>query len=197
MLTAIVLAAGASRRLGRPKQLLSAGAEPLVVRAIGLGQAAAHGRVLVVVGAGRLRVRSVLRRRGIDAAIVCNPRWHNGLASSLGTGLGRVDRRARGALILLVDQAWLKPADIERLVRHWRRHPNRPAAASFEGRVGAPAIIPRRLFRTAQRLEGDTGARQLLRQFGELTAVAMPAAAFDVDTAEDAAALGRQRPGRR
>ena len=60
--------------------------------------------------------------------------------------------------------------------------------------AGAPAIIPRRWFGALRLLEGDCGARQLLRKLGEISLVDMPAAAFDVDTPEDAAALDRSAP---
>jgi CTP:molybdopterin cytidylyltransferase MocA len=194
-LAAIVLAAGASRRLGRPKQLLQTGGEPLILRAVRLGQGVIAGRVRVVVGAGQLRIRSVLQRRGIAAAIVCNRDWRKGMASSLSAGLRHLARRDRGALILLVDQPALSAADIGRLVRRWRRRPGQPAAAHYAGRHGAPAIIPQRLFSQAARLRGDTGARQLLRELGTVTAVAMPAAACDIDTPAAAGAL--ERTGRR
>lgn len=188
-LTAVVLAAGGSSRLGRPKQLLRHGGEPLIARAARLAQRAAGGRVIVVLGAERLRLQSSLRRRGHAVYVAYNARWRDGLAGSLRTGLACVPASAKAALVLLTDQALLDAADLERLVAHWLRRPDRPAAACYDGDAGAPAIIPRRLFRHVRRLDGDIGARHLLRELPGLTLVGMPAAGFDVDTPADAAAL--------
>lgn len=195
-LSAVLLAAGGSSRLGRPKQLLRAGIEPLIVRAARLGLGAVDGRVVIVLGAEQLRLRSVLRRHGLTADIVINRLWSQGMASSLAAGLGRVAPGDLGALILLVDQIEVGRGDLRRLVGRWRRWPGHAAAARSNGRVGAPAIIPRRLFRRAAMQSGDAGARHLLRSLGALTAVTMPAASADIDTPEDAAALAIGRPRR-
>jgi molybdenum cofactor cytidylyltransferase len=94
-----------------------------------------------------------------------------------------------GLLILLVDQARVETADLVRLVDRWRRHHSRPAAAQYQGRAAVPAIIPRRHFAALRELEGDTGARKLLQRLERLSLVAMPTAAFDIDTPQDVAAL--------
>jgi len=197
-LAAIVLAAGGSSRLGRPKQLLRAQGTPLLLRAVRLAARAVDGPVIVVLGAERQRLRSLVRRRAEGArgfgkprgvTIVANPAWDTGLASSLRAGLARVPTSAPAVLILLVDQPGIGAADLSRLIVQWQRKPRLPAAAGYSGRAGVPAILPRRLFGHARGLEGDVGARVLLRDSGELTRVEMGSAAFDVDTPEDAARL--------
>lgn len=190
---AIVLAAGGSTRLGRPKQLLRRGTEPLLVRATRLAREAGCAEVVVVLGAGATRLRSVLRRHQARARVVQNPDWSEGMGTSLGAGLRGLSPRAGGALILLTDQAALTAADLERLTAHWRRAPRQAAAARYGGRIGVPAVIPRRWFRAIGKLEGDAGARHLLRRVGSVRAVDMPRAAFDVDTENDAAALAARR----
>jgi CTP:molybdopterin cytidylyltransferase MocA len=192
-LAAIVLAAGGSTRLGEPKQLLRSAHEPLILRATRLAQRAIRGPVIVVLGAGRQRLQSLLRNRRVGINIVYNRHWSDGLAGSLKLGIARVPPQSAGALILLVDQARLLPTDLHRLVGRWQRRPGRPAAAFYRGRAGAPAVLPRRFFAAVETLQGDTGARHWLRQLGAVTPVDMPNAAFDVDTPADAAALAARR----
>jgi molybdenum cofactor cytidylyltransferase len=78
---------------------------------------------------------------------------------------------------------------LARLITAWRKRPGVPAAAHYSGGAGVPAILPRRLWHAARSLEGDVGARALLRGMRELTIVEMPEAEVDVDTPEDLARL--------
>ncbi len=190
-LAAIVLAAGGSTRLGRPKQLLRYRGKPLLLNAVERALRVAGSGVIVVVGAEPLRLRTVLRHHCGDLVVVNNPRWREGLATSLRAGIRAVPGSAAGVLVMVVDQARLEAADIARLADRWRRRPSRPAAAWYQGRAGVPAIIPRRWFGSLTSLEGDVGARQLLRRLNDLSLVAMPEAGFDVDTPADVAALRR------
>jgi molybdenum cofactor cytidylyltransferase len=202
-LAAVILAAGGSRRLGRPKQLLRYRGTTLVERAARLARGAAGSDVVVVIGDQPQRLRSLLRRHqragsaGRRLTIATNARWADGLATSLKTGIAALPATAGAALILLVDQAKIEAGDIGRLVSQWQRHPGRPAAACYLDRAGVPAVIPRRFFRELSTLTGDTGARQLLRRLGDDVAlVDMPAAAFDIDTPDDVESLNRAAASR-
>ena len=188
-LAALVLAAGGSTRLGRPKQLVRLRGEPLLIRTCRMASAVTDGAVIVVLGADALRLRGLLERHGNKLTIVHNAAWREGMAGSLRAGLARVPPGTDGLLILLVDQARVATADLVRLVDRWRRHSGRRAAAHYQGRAAVPAIIPRRLFAALRSLEGDTGARKLLQGLDGLSLVAMPTAAFDIDTPQDVAAL--------
>lgn len=202
-LAAVILAAGGSRRLGRPKQLLRYRGSTLIERAARLARDAAGSEVVVVVGDQRQRLRSLLHRRqragsgGRRLTIATNARWADGLATSLETGIAALPATTDAALILLVDQAKIEARDIGRLVSQWRKRPGKPAAARYLGRAGVPAVIPRRFFRELSALTGDVGARQLLRRLGDdVSLVDMPAAAFDVDTPDDLESLNREAASR-
>lgn len=193
-LACVVLAAGGSSRLGRPKQLLCRRVVPLLARTVRLAAAAAPGRVVVVVGAEHLRLRGLLRRTGGAARIVYNAAWAAGLAGSLRAGLEAIPRDAAGALILLTDQPQVGAHSLERLVRAWRRRPGRPAAAAYAGGLGVPAILPPGAHR-ALGADPDAGARTLLARARDVTRVPMAEAAIDIDTPADWAALtGRDGP---
>ncbi len=152
-------------------------------------RAAAPGAPLIVVlGAHRMRLRLVLRRAAPAAFVVTNPRWAEGLASSLHAALERVPRGTRAVLVQLVDQPRVDAHSLRRLLNAWRRRPGIPAAARYESRAGVPAVLPRSSWRSVRALRGDSGARALLRDAGALTLVEMPQAAVDLDTPEDVSA---------
>ena len=194
----VLLAAGGSSRLGRPKQLVRRGNRPLLLLAL----AAARGALgrdeatVVVLGAAALRLRNVLRRSTArvpngagPTRVAYNALWRAGLAGSLRAGLDALPRSAHAALVMLVDQPNVDAATLRRLIAAWRTRPRIPAAAHYAGHAGVPAILPRRLWHAARSLEGDVGARALLRGAPRVTLVEMPEAELDVDMVEDLARL--------
>lgn len=182
----VVLAAGGSSRFGSPKQLLRLRGQVLIRHAADLARAVSPGRVVVVVGAAPFRLRSTLFRARSRVRIVTNPLWRDGMSGSLRRGLRAVPRSASAALLLTVDQPLITKLELRRLIAAWSHRPSRPAAAAYAGRVGIPAILPRRYWLRASRASGDIGARDVLRQPGlQITTVDMPEAAIDVDTHED------------
>ena len=188
-LACVLLAAGGSRRLGRPKQLLRERGRPLLLRAVDAARAAAPGAPLIIVlGAHRARLRLVLRRAAPTALVVANSGWAEGLASSLNAGLDAVPSGVRAILVQLVDQPRVDADALRRLLTAWRRRPGAPAAARYENHAGVPAVLPRTSWRAVRALRGDSGARALLRGAHALTLVDMPEAAVDLDTPEDVSA---------
>ncbi len=181
-----MLAAGGSSRLGTPKQLLRIQGRRLLSRAIDSAEAVTPGRVVVVLGADALRMRSLVRRHHPGTCSVDNSRWAEGMAGSLRVGLAVLPASASAALLMVSDQPAVDRASLRRLVRAWRRRTGKAAVAAYEGVTGVPAILPRALWRQARRLGGDSGARGLLR--GDriaVTEVNMPEAAWDIDMRED------------
>jgi CTP:molybdopterin cytidylyltransferase MocA len=186
----VLLAAGGSTRLGRPKQLIRHRGRPLLLHAVAAARGAMPAApLIVVVGANALRVRAVLQRARCGAHVVANSRWREGMSTSLRVGLAAVPRTARAVLVLLVDQPRVGTAALARLLAAWRRWPGVPAAARYDGRVGVPAVLPRRRWGALKALRGDQGARALLRGTELPTLVDLPEAALDVDTPADIDAL--------
>jgi len=188
----VLLAAGVSRRFGSPKQLARLDGESLLRRMARVALAGRPVGCILVLGARAERMRREVA--GLDLVIVVNPRWREGLSRSLAAGIGALPADARGALVMLADQAALGPGDLALLCACWRLAPRRIVAASDGKRLGPPAILPRSMFPALKRLRGDRGARDLLRDPGRrVVGVELPGAALDVDRPSDLAALKRIR----
>lgn len=194
-LACIVLAAGGSRRLGQPKQLLRQRGRTLLLRQVTLARQFSRQPPVVVIGASHLRMRRALRQLRPGVTVIRNPDWHQGMAGSLRTGLALLRPDVRAVLVCLVDQPLVRREDLQQLALAWQCHRSRVIAAEYNDRLGAPAIIPRTMFRRIRKLNGDRGAAQLFRNQPSTVRIPMPAAAADIDTRED---LRRYlRPGNR
>jgi len=183
-LRGLVLAAGASRRLGQPKQIVRVGGIALVRRTVLLIADVCGCPVTVVTGAHAARVAKSLQ--GLDVVLAHNAGWQKGLASSLTVGLESL-RPDRGAVLVApCDLPGLAQRDLEELVNAWRKDPDQAAAAAYSGVVGTPAILPLQVLPRLAGIAGDRGARDLLRR-GDLpvTAVDFPSARRDLDDADD------------
>jgi molybdenum cofactor cytidylyltransferase len=204
---AVVLAAGGSSRLGggAPKQLLAYGGRPLVRRAAEAALAAATAPVVVVLGARADAVREALA--GLPVRVVVNAAWAEGMSTSVAAGVrALLDATADGAglgsaldgaLLTLADQPLVDAAALGALVRAFAERRTPIVAAEYGAVVGAPALFARaRLDALLALPPGDRGAGALLRGAAahELTRVPLAAAALDVDTPADAAALAAAAP---
>jgi CTP:molybdopterin cytidylyltransferase MocA len=182
----VVLAAGGSSRLGRPKQLLVHRGVPLVRGAALAACASACTEVVVVVGASAAEVTQALD--GLPVTIVVNADWASGMGSSIRCGVARASSGGHdAALVMLCDQPALTTLHLERLLS--AHAPGRSVASRYEGVLGVPAVLDRATFAQLLSLEGAAGARQVLRAAEDVVAVDWPEGAIDVDTPEDAARL--------
>lgn len=189
---AIILAAGASRRLGQPKQLVALGSEALLERAIRLAREAWTSPVLVVLGANFASICASIRFG--DAIPIMNENWEQGLSTSIHVGLSEADVRAPGApgaLLMSCDQPRLTPSHLQALVKAFSGHAE-PAivASSYAGIRGVPAIFPRIAFPGLAALEGDKGARTVIEHPPcAVIALPFPGGEVDVDVPADLARL--------
>jgi molybdenum cofactor cytidylyltransferase len=181
---AVVLAAGASSRMGRPKQLLDLGGRSLVRHAAQCAAAAACRPVVVVIGAQAELVKAELA--GLGVWIVENPAWRAGLSSSIACGIRALPDSVGAAILVPCDQPALSPALLEAL-QQTQRDTGKPIVACRYGEVlGAPVLFRREWFSGLLRLAGDSGARALVAEAGaDVAIVEFPDGAFDVDTPED------------
>jgi len=190
-LACVVLAAGGSTRLGRAKQLVQRRMRPLLLETCRTAMSIRPITTVIVLGADALRLRRLLRARCKALHFVKNGAWQDGMAGSLRLGLKHLPPRCRAALVLLCDQPDVGPVAVRRLCAAWQRRPRLPAAACYASKVGAPAILPRRLWSKLDALTGDQGARSILRGMPAITLVDMPEAELDLDTPADLARFER------
>jgi molybdenum cofactor cytidylyltransferase len=191
-MAAVILAAGASARLGRPKALLTIGGRSLLRHVVDCAAGAGCEPVIVVLGAGAEAVRSELS--GLAVEMAYNPDWSRGLGSSVRAGIRALEAHpAVGAAVLLVcDQPRLDAELIRGLHDAFERAGGRMVACAYAGTLGVPAIFPRSRFHDLLGLGDDQGAKAiLLRDESQVVRVDWPDGALDVDTVED---LGRLHP---
>jgi molybdenum cofactor cytidylyltransferase len=198
----IVLAAGASSRMGEPKQLLKFEGETLLRRAARAALETGSHPIVVVLG-----FRAHLMREEImdlDALTVVNQEWHEGMSSSIRHGLRQAlestaPAEIEAAILMLCDQPYVTSGIIERLVDAYRESRAPVVASEYEASsektLGAPALFSRELFQELMALHGAEGAKRIIaRHRAEAIAIAMPEAAFDVDTPGDYRVLSDKEP---
>ncbi len=198
----MVLAAGGSERLGRPKQLLTRDGETLVHRAARLALQTGPSHACVVVGAGGTAVADAVR--DLPCTIVPNPGWREGIASSLRVAgahfaMSRIPVLVP-VLVLACDQPGLAHDHLCALLAGAARAESRCAATRHGRAVGIPAVVPGDWFAGATRPSGDTGFGAALRGMPEdsLAVLEAPELLLDVDTqadVEQAVARGWLDPG--
>ena len=197
----IVLAAGASSRMGEPKQLLRFEGETLLARAVRTALETHYRPVVVVLGAGAEALRAEVETS--DALVVVNEAWAEGMSSSIRCGLGALEASASGeieaAVLLLCDQPFVTSDIIIRLVDVYRAHRRLLVAAEYEvsgeRTRGVPALFSRPLFPELMALRGAEGAKRIImRCEADAAFIAVPAAAFDVDTPDDYHSLQDNAP---
>ena len=188
---AIVLAAGASRRMGEPKQLLRWRGEPLVARAARSALQSGASEAIVISGAVREQVEAALeplrREAGGRLRVVFNAAWQEGQAGSVRAAVEALPAACEAALFLPVDQPRLPAALLRRLWQRWRGGSDLAAVAVGGAIRGAPALFDRRYFGLLKRVEGDRGGGALLRRHAaDVSAIETPGHWLtDVDTPED------------
>lgn len=184
---AVILAAGASTRMGAPKQLLAINGKPLLLNAVDSALASSAWPVVVVLGANAEIIRPVLARRPVLA--VENSAWSEGMASSIRAGittLQQFSRRMAAAIVALCDQPGFSAMTIRQLVAAQAATSRGIVAARYNGRNGAPALFRHEHFHTLAGLTGEEGARALLNaDRADLVAIDLPELAFDLDTPDD------------
>lgn len=191
-LSGVLLAAGGSRRLGRPKQLLEWQGEALVRRAARAALEAGVDELVVVTGAERDATAAALA--GLNVRLAPNERWREGIGTSIAAGVGAASGDA--VLLLLADQPGVDAPLLAELVAA-REAGHERVACAYAGVVGAPALFAAPADLDALRgLSGDRGAQALLRDGRAVHVVPAERAAHDIDDEADWQRWREERTGK-
>ena len=179
----VVLAAGGSARLGRPKQSLTLAGETLLARAARSAVASACRPVVVVLALGPRRCATL---SPFPVRVVVNEHWRSGMGSSICAGV-RDAVAAGGSLdavaVCLCDQPLVTGESIDALVEAWRASRKPVCAAAYGGTVGTPAVFSAALFDELLALGDGEGGKVILRRHAsDVAPFDMPGAETDVDT---------------
>jgi molybdenum cofactor cytidylyltransferase len=185
--TGLVLAAGGSKRLGVPKQLLPYGGHTLLDHVLDTARACEFDQLVCVLGGSAEEVRARVDLRGTD--VVENRSFDGGCSSSIAAALGAVDADADVLVLMLGDQPGVAPDTVAALLAGRSDAPL--AACSYEDGRGHPLAFARSTFAELNTLHGDKGVWKLLDRHAEdVVDVPVPGSIpRDVDTAEDYRAL--------
>jgi molybdenum cofactor cytidylyltransferase len=171
---AVILAAGASRRLGEVKQLVKVGAENLLERSVNAARNAGCSPIVVVLGASAESVQSGCELG--DAEVLINGSWSEGMGSSVRIGVGAL-RDVDGCVLMTCDMPAVTSSHIRMLSAS-----GEVTCSEYTGRHGVPAYFPASSFEALMQLRGDTGAKDFLQSARCVTLIG---GELDVDTIDD------------
>lgn len=180
----ILLAAGESKRLGRPKQLISLRGKPLLRRMAGVAlQAVSGGPVVVVLGAVEEPCRTAVD--GLDVSVVHNSDWQTGMGGSIATGLASLPHEElSGVVLMLCDQPRVTPDLLQSIIA--ASAGKNIVATRCDGHLGPPAWFSPAMFPGLLLLKGTRqGAKGLMDQEPSIGWIEFPGAAFDIDLPAD------------
>lgn len=181
----LVLAAGGSSRMGEPKQLLLWKNKTLVENAVQSALGVSGSDAYVVLGANHEQVEEVLN--SYDVKTIYNPDWKQGLGSSIACGVKHVkDLEYEGVLVMLADQPLITSEDIEGFIVEFKKGSKSILASKYENEsIGVPVIFDKSYFDELSELNGDKGAKSIIKRHSEnVSVISMGNKLVDIDTIE-------------
>ena len=183
----ILLAAGASVRLGHPKQLLMYNGQTLLQNSLQSALASGAQPLIVVLGANADTIKNEIKNDRLH--VVINAQWEKGMASSIQSGVKAIVEMtpdAEGIIVMVCDQPYVTSSLLNELITTHEKTGKQIVACSYENSFGPPVFFHRSFFDKLLQLEGDTGARSIVSQHIDLVElIPFPEGTFDIDTEAD------------
>lgn len=182
----VLLAAGASKRLGQPKQLVSFHDKTLLQHTIDCGESLALKLKVLVIGAN---VDQILSESDFKSFEVCmNENWEEGMATSLNLGLQKLldlQPNLSGVMVLVSDQPFISAKLLNEMIQSFSTESS-IVVCKYQEVIGVPALIGSNYFEEIQALKGDQGARRIIKKYPDLVkTINFDQGNFDIDTPED------------
>jgi len=159
----VILAAGGSSRLGRPKQMLAWEAKPFIVQGVQNALAAGLSPLIVITGADHEQIESVLE--GFPVTVIHNENWQKGQSNSMRMGLGVLPEGIGSVIFLLSDQPQIPPTLIRQLIEAYSENRKPITAPMAGGQRGNPVLFARETFTAMGTVRGDKGGRAVFNRF--------------------------------
>lgn len=183
----IILAAGESKRMGLPKQLLNIGGKSLIRRTAEIALATQCYPVVLVIGANKPQIAPEII--DLPLTVIDNPMWHEGMSSSVKMGLAGMYmtyKEVEAVIILVCDQPYLSSSLLDRMIAIYNDKKPLIVACKYGNQVGVPALFNRSLFEELLSLKGDKGAKPvLMSHLDEAHLITFEAGSIDLDTLGD------------
>ncbi|MEQ1798240.1 MAG: nucleotidyltransferase family protein [Lacibacter sp.] len=189
----IILAAGASSRLGSPKQLLIYSGAPLLQHSIEVAQLSDARSVIVVLGANADLINDELKASTVK--IVINSQWKEGMASTIRYGLQtllELNPQTEAVVLMVADQPFVTAELLNNLIDVNRKEQRSIVACKYGTTFGTPVLFAKRFFPELMELTGDVGAKGLVRKYmNDAAFVVFQKGTIDIDTMEDYQSLSK------
>lgn len=183
----LIVAAGESKRLGTPKQILQFEGQSLLNRLVSIVTDAVAYPITIVLGAEAAAIQAQLPDDSLH--VVINEEWKEGMGSSIRVGLKQMidtDPDMDGVMILVCDQPFIKSESIQSLIQMQQSTGLPMAACFYEGIVGTPALFHQSMFSDLLKLAGDTGAKKIMKdKLDNVAKLNFEKGVIDIDTMED------------
>lgn len=183
----IILAAGSSSRLGRPKQLLDYKGKTLLQNVINEALATNCRPVIVVLGAHAKEIAS--QHQHDQVSLVINESWEDGMASSVITGLSSMiknNSEIEGIIVAVADQVFIKKSNFNNLIEKGQETGKNIIASTYAETIGTPVLFKKDYFEALLSLKGAEGAKKILNRYPhEVETVVFEQGEIDIDTETD------------
>ena len=182
----ILLAAGSSSRLGRPKQLINYQGKTLIQNSIEAAQHSAADDLIVVLGSNSDLIQTGIESK--EVSVLVHAHWEDGMSSSMQCGLRHLIETSQvyQVILMLCDQPYITKALLDQLMLDKKASGKGIVACSYAGTVGVPALFDQKYFPELLALKGTEGAKKvILNHQADTFLVDFPLGAVDLDTEED------------
>ncbi|NIJ44026.1 molybdenum cofactor cytidylyltransferase [Wenyingzhuangia heitensis] len=182
----LILAAGASKRMGTPKQLLSFKTDVLLTHAIKQVLQVSTENVFVVLGAN---YKSILKKiRSLSVNVIEHKEWEKGIGSSIAFGVSQIQQtnKYKRVMLLLADQPNIKADDLQQILRHHFNNKNKITVTACYNYTGVPVVFEHYFFKELTLLSSDNGAKSILKKYESIVSdFLIEKEIVDIDTPED------------